>query len=126
MATLKKRILLAATQGIDLTYYSFLYPRVRALHKSNVLQDWYQSLGNVTDVQQLEYDNIGDLMYGSLSAPTLHNIIGNSDITSFSPHYNKLPFVVSRTNDLIMQYQKFDKSKKCKHFTRYKQNIINL
>lgn len=126
MATLNKRIQLAAIQGIDLTYYSFLYPRVRALHKSNVLQDWYESLGNVTYVQQLEYDNIGDVMYGVLRAPTLHNIIGNSDITSYSSHYNKLPYVVSRTNVLLMQYQKSDKSKKCKHYTRYKHNIINL
>lgn len=126
MATLKKRIQFAATQGIDLTYYAFLYPRVRALYKSNVLQDWYESLGNVTDVQQLEFDNLVDVMYGALRAPTLHNIIGNSDITSYSPHYNKLPYVVSRTNDLITQYQKYDKSKKCKHFSRYKQNIISL
>lgn len=98
--------------GLSPTYFAHLCVRCQSLRQSEVLRSFYEQNENVNPLYI--YDNIEDYYRSYIDAPTLDVYVYKHN-GPFITDFNEFPPIVKLTNELLEEFDKYDKSRKVKN-----------
>lgn len=100
------------SSGLSPSYFAYLCVRCQSLRSSELLRSFYANNETVTPLYM--FDNIEDYYRGFVDAPTLDHFLNKHD-GPFITDFNEFPPLVELTNELLHEYDYYDKSKKVKN-----------